>query len=134
MKAPGGRPPLPPSFSLMLWAFAELMRDRQGSQRRLSARAGCQRLAKDFARDSKGGRFLPFSTIRRHHGNVEKDMRKNPEQRAIANGLLEFGRQRRELIGWDASAWLYLIDPAVWQSKGYEGVISGGNIELKKSK
>src|SRR5262245_53974132 len=135
MRAPVGRPALPPSFPIMLWAFVELMRDRRGLRSpRLSARAGCQKLAKDFARDFKGGRFLSVATIRRHHGEVDRSLNDDQKKRALANGLLEYGRQRREVIGWDSSPWLFLMDPALFQAKGYEGVISGDTIELKKPK
>jgi hypothetical protein len=102
---------------LMIWAFVELMRDRKGLKR-LSARQGSARLAKDFARDKL--RLLSVETIRRHHKDFEKIMRRNPEEGAKALRLLEAGRHNREILGWDASCWTFLVDPAALQSHGYE--------------
>jgi hypothetical protein len=104
---------------LMIWAYVELMRDRKGLPR-LSARAGCAKLAKDFARDLKGGRFLTMETIRRQHRAFEKTMRRNAEEKANALHVLECGRHNREILGWDASPWMFLVDPAALQSQGYE--------------
>jgi hypothetical protein len=126
---PRGRPTLKFGFELMLWAFVELMRDRKGLPR-LSARAGCAKLAKLFARDlkNKGWRFLPLETIRRHHKTVEAAIRCNAEEKALALWLLDITRQNRETLGWGASPWVFLmdptllqsIDPALLRSKGYE--------------
>jgi hypothetical protein len=104
---------------LMFWAYVELIRDRKGLPR-LSARAGCAKLAKDFARDVKGGRFLTMETIRRHHKDFEKTMRRDAEEKAKALHVLECGRHNREILGWDASPWMFLIDPVALQLKGYE--------------
>jgi hypothetical protein len=100
-----------PSIPLIFWTFVELMRDRKASTARFSARQGCARLAKEFAKDFKGGRFMTTETIRRFHKSTEAA---SAEQKAEAARLLQLGRQRREVIGWDASPWLFLFDPNVW--------------------
>jgi hypothetical protein len=126
---PRGRPTVKPGVQLMIWAYVELMRDRKDGLPRLSARAGCAKLEKDFAEDLKRGRFLTFATIRRHYKEVEA----NPEQKAQALRLLEIGRRNREILGWDASSWLFLIDPGFVQSKGYEfNVTEDDHFTLKR--
>jgi hypothetical protein len=120
MKNVGGRPPLPMSFSLMLWAFVELMRDREDGGERRAVRAACRLTQQQFSDDLKGGRFLTVDTIRRHHADTERAMRDDADKRALAIGLLDYGRRRRKLIGWNASLWLHLIDPARFIDSGYE--------------
>jgi hypothetical protein len=106
-------------IQMMIWAYVELTRDRKDKPR-LTARAGCRKLEKEFARDIKGGRFLTTETIRRHHKDIEKAIRGNSEEKAKAFQLLEYGRHRREILGWDVSPWMFLIDTALLQSKGYD--------------
>jgi hypothetical protein len=110
MRAPVGRPPLENSIGIMLWAFVELMRDRQNGLPRLPVRAGCRRLQKAFSEDFKGGRFLTFETIRRHYKSVDKDQ----EAKAAAIEFYRFGRGMREQLGWDERPWMWLINPAVF--------------------
>jgi hypothetical protein len=110
MKGPG-RPRNPLSFPLTLWAFVELMRDREDGGERRTVRAACRLVQQQFADDLKGGRFLTVATIRRQHGEMEKAMRDDAGKKAYADVLLEYGRRRREVLGWDSSMWLYLIDP-----------------------
>jgi hypothetical protein len=116
----------------MTWAFVELMRDRKvKGMPRLSARAGARKLEKEFARDLKGGRFLYFDTIRRYHKDFEKAAGRNEKAQALA--VLQNGRRNRERLGWDASPWMFLLDPALFQEKGYElNVINQGHFTLKR--
>jgi hypothetical protein len=119
MKGQGqGRPRLGPSIPQTFWALVELMRDKQSSTARFSARQGCARLAKELARDLQGGRFVPAETIRRFHKSVEAAIRDSAVEREKAAHLLEIGRQRRAVMGWDASVWLLLFDPTIFE--GYE--------------
>jgi hypothetical protein len=110
MRAPVGRPSLNISIPIMVWAFVELMRDRQNGLPRLPVRAGCRRLQKSFSEDFKGGRFLTFETIRRHYKTVDKDQ----EAKATAMGFYRFGHGMREQLGWDEHPWMWLMNPAVF--------------------
>jgi hypothetical protein len=105
---------------LLIWVLAELMRDRKDGLPRLSARSGCKRLEKELQVTFKGGRVLPFETIHRHYKAFNTAMRcsNSGAEKAVADRLLEIGRERRELLGWDASAWLFVMDPEFLQSKG----------------
>jgi hypothetical protein len=135
MRAPGGRPPLPLSIPIMLWAFVELMRDRQYGGKRFSERQGSARLQQAFAKVMKGGRFLPTETIRRHHKDTERLMRKgsDPDLNALVTGLLEYGRRRRELFGWQAVyVWQYLMGPENFP--GYDMAVTGEKFVLTRPK
>jgi hypothetical protein len=116
-----GRPPLASGALLYIWVLVELLRDRKDPKReRASARDGCRRLKEQLRRDCRGGRVLPLETIRRLHKNFEATMRKSDsrELAATANDLLSLGRQRREDYGWDASVWLFVIEPDFLADKG----------------
>ena len=128
MKSRPGRPSM--KAPLLIWVLVELMRDRKGGLPRLSARRGCERLKRELQIDFKGGRVLPFETIRRYHkGFVAAWRRSNSgEEKALAAKILAIGRERRELLGWDASAWLFVIDPAFLSSKGIKVVINSQKI------
>jgi hypothetical protein len=139
MRAPdsdrGGRPPLPVSTPVMIWAFVELMRDRRYGGKPMSARQGSARLQQAFAKDMQGGRFLTTETIRRHHKDTERLMRKgsDPDLNALAKGLLEYGRQRRELFGWQAvHVWQYLMGPENFP--GYDKTETGEKFVLTRPK
>jgi hypothetical protein len=119
----------------MLWAFVELMRDRQYGGKRFSERQGSARLQQAFAKVMKGGRFLPTETIRRHHKDTERLMRKgsDPDLNALATGLLEYGRRRRELFGWQAVyVWQYLMGPENFP--GYDMAVTGEKFVLTRPK
>jgi hypothetical protein len=111
MRAPVGRPPLELSIGQIIWAFVELMRDRQSGPR-LSVRAGCHRLEKSLSGDLQGGRILGFENIRRHYKAVDKD----PAAKAFALELYRFGCGMREQLGWDERPWMWLINPAVFRA------------------
>ena len=113
MKNKVGRPTTPLCFPFVLWAFVELMRDREDGGERRSVRAACRLVQQQFSEELKGGRFLTVDTIRRQHADMEKIMRDDAFQRAAATAFLEYGRQRREAFGWGTSLWLFLIDPAL---------------------
>jgi len=118
---PPGRPRFKPGVALMIYAFVELRRDRQETRlRRLSERAGCRWLEKTLKKDLIGGRELKFSTIRNHHNDVKAALRDGRVSQSAANSLLEYGRARREILGWDSSPWLFLIDPDLLPALGYQ--------------
>lgn len=99
---------------LFVWVLVELTRDRNNvNTTRHSVRAACRRLEKKLEADFKGGRVLPWETIRRYHKDFETTVRKSnsSEQLAEAKSLLAIGRERREFLGWDASVWLFVAEP-----------------------
>jgi hypothetical protein len=116
-----GRPAMPLSFPLFLWAFVELMRDREHGEERRKVRAACRLTQQKFSEDLKGGRFLTVDTIRRQHADMERAMRDDADMRPLAIGLLEYGRARRNLLGWGANLWLFLIDPP---TSGFEADVN----------
>lgn len=117
-----GRPSLKPSFSTVMWVLVELMRDIQGNRPRLSARNAAKRLEKEFRISTTPDRraLPPGETIRRHYKKFTRVLAVDSELKAAAVLLLEIGRLRREILGWDASWWQLVIDPAILQSKGYK--------------
>jgi hypothetical protein len=128
MRAPVGRPPLGISIGQMIWAYVELMCDQQNDLPRLKVRAGCRRLHKSFSEDLKGGRILPFDTIRRHYKAVDKDL----EAKAAAMEFYRFGRDMREQLGWHTSPWMWLMNPDLFTAKGYTATVhESGNFTLK---
>ena len=63
-----GRPPFIKYTPLLIWVFVELVRDQQDpGRKRKTDRDGFDRLEKKLAEDFKGGRVLPFETIRRYY-------------------------------------------------------------------
>jgi hypothetical protein len=129
MKKPVGRPKLNPSFALVTWVLVELLRDTQGNEPRLSAREAAKKLAFQLRRDCRGGRPMPFNTVRRHYKNFQRVMATgSDEQRRVAISGLEFGRQRREVLGWDASVLFFAI--AQWDN--YEAEIRDHQIRLTR--
>ncbi len=126
-----GRPKLPPGGLLGAWVLVEVMRDRK-AQPRLSIRAASKRLQKSLAMDFKGGRVLPWETIRDFHKRFQNAMRRDKGERAKAVYFLERARVRRELFGWQSSPWLFLIDPALLESKGYDVEIGDERIVATK--
>jgi PAS domain-containing protein len=118
---PVGRPRFKPDLALWIWTFAELMRDRKEKQlRRFSERDGCQRLERTLRKDTIGGRWLKLPTIRKHHSDVKAALRDGRISQANASFLLAYGRARREILGWDSSPWLFLIDPDLLPALGYQ--------------
>jgi hypothetical protein len=107
-----GRPEIKPSIPLLAWVMVELMRARQGLPP-LSVRGGSKRLAKDISRDFLGGRTWTVETIRRQYKNFAQTLRhsNNGTEKTQADILVKIGRARRELLGWDASVWLLVLDP-----------------------
>jgi hypothetical protein len=123
-----GRPPFIKHTPMLIWVMVELLRDRRDPRRdRASARDGCERLKKQLAQDFVGGRVLPFGTIRRLYNRFEKTVRHSDsgEELAQATKLVAIGRPQREYLGWDASVWLFVMDPEFLKSKGYDVVING---------
>jgi hypothetical protein len=109
-----GRPPFIKYTPLLIWVFVELVRDQQDpGRKRKTERDGCDRLEKKLAEDFKGGRVLPFETIRRYYRNFKTIIRRSNtgSEKALADILLKIGRARRVLLGWDASVWLLVFDP-----------------------
>jgi hypothetical protein len=129
MRAPGGRPPLPISFPVLLWVLVELMRDRREGGKRLSVRIGCQTLQQEFAADLRRGRFLPVETIRRHYKTIKGDIREDTELRAFVAGFLDYARQRRQFFGWNCSPWIY-VTPQL--PSNYDAEITDGEIRLTR--
>jgi hypothetical protein len=112
----------------MIWAFVELMRDRQNDLPRLKVRPACERLHKAFSQDLKGGRILTFETIRRHYKAVDKDQ----EAKAVAIEFYRIGRGIREDLGWHTSPWMWLMNPALFTAMGYTATVhESGNFTLK---
>jgi hypothetical protein len=107
-----GRPRLQPGVSLMIFTFVELMRDRQETRlRRFSERDGCRRLQRTLKKEFIGGFELKFPTIRRHYSDVKDGLRDGRVSQAHVNAFLALGRTRREILGWESSPWLWLMDP-----------------------
>src|SRR5688572_23853570 len=108
---------------MTIWVLAEMFRDRRDSgERRFSARQGCERLQEHLRRSFVGGRILPFNTI---HGKYKKfeTLRRRPEGKeyaALADVWLETSRANREILGWDASTWMAVIDPAELDGMGHK--------------
>jgi hypothetical protein len=102
----------------VVWVLVELLRDRKDGRERASAREAAKRLEKHLAADFKGGRVVPFETIRRYHKKIEKLRQKNAEQAALGDHYLRRGRVRRDTLGWDASPWLFVFDPQDFEDKG----------------
>jgi hypothetical protein len=129
MKKPVGRPKLKPSFALVTWVLVELLRDTQGNEPRLSAREAAKKLAFQLRRDCRGGRPMPFDTVRRHYKNFARVMASgSSELKDAAILLLEIGRQRREVLGWDTSVLIFVI--AQWNN--YEAEIRDDQIRLTR--
>jgi hypothetical protein len=114
---------------MTLWLLVELARDRQQwGLPRLSVLEASKRVAKHLAECFRGGRQLPPETIRRYHKKFEKVMRRsNSGVEAVrAKMLLDNARQRRDLLGWETSLWMLVLDPDTIRALGYEVVITGG--------
>jgi hypothetical protein len=113
---------------MTLWLLVELARDRkQWGAPRLSVLQASNRVAEHLAEHFKGGRVLSAETVRRHHKKFEKAMRQSnsDEERSLAKARLDNARQRRDLLGWDTSLWMLVLDPAGLQALGYEVTIVG---------
>jgi hypothetical protein len=120
-----GRKAVKPSIPMHLWLMVELARDRRRWGRpRASVREAAHRVAEELAECFQGGRLLPPETVRDHHKQFERVMRKGGEEAELAKRLLENARQRRDLVGWDTSTWLLVFDPFALTALGYELVLA----------
>ena len=124
---PRGRPAVKPSIPLVLWVMVELMRDReQWGRPRASARGASARVAKHLAECFHGGRVLTTETVRDHHKRFERTMRQSNAraEAELAKGLLDLARKRRDLLGWQTSTWMLVLDLTALTALGYEAVFT----------
>lgn len=122
-----GRPPFK-EIPMGIWVLVEVMRDRKEPGRpRGTVRFACKRLEREFARDLKGPRELKFETIRHHYKKFEKNKRcsNSGEELTKATDLLAIARRRRDYFGWDASPWLFVMEPEFLMAKGVEVIFHG---------
>lgn len=105
---------------LLVWVLVELTRDRRDDRPRDTVRAACKRLEKKLEADFKGGRVLPWETIRRYYKDFETAVRESNsgEQLAQAESLLAISRERREFLGWDVRPWQFVFDPEIFIAMG----------------
>jgi hypothetical protein len=90
--------------------MVELTRDRRHwGKPRASKQEAAHRTAEELAECFQGGRVLPPETVRRHHKEFQRVMRKAGDEAEHASRLLEAARQRRELLGWHTSTWLLVF-------------------------
>jgi hypothetical protein len=70
---------------------------------------------------------LPFDTIHRHYKefNALRSKKAGKPAADIADKMLADARAKRDILGWDASTWLVLIDPSGLKSEGYNVVLQG---------
>ena len=111
-----------------IWVLVERMRARIGPGRsRDSVRSACDRLEKKLTKDIVGPRDLKWETFRDHYKKFEKTMRRSNsgEELARANNLLVIARKRREVLGWDVSPWLFVMEPEVLAAEGVEVILTG---------
>ena len=118
-----GRPAVKPPIPLTMWVFVELLRDRKGRPR-LSARGGAARLAKQLPKWQ--AQRMTTEGVREHYKRFERTMKQSNsgDEKKEAERLLEIGRQRREIFGWDASAWIWLNDPEALAARGKNVIIN----------
>lgn len=125
MKNPGGRPALRPGIALTTWAAVELLRDRQGNEPRRTARKGAKKFALELKRSCRDYHVLPFETIRHYHKQIERSVNATGSREL----LLDIGRRRREVLGWDASVLFFLISD--WKDYNAE-IRDDGHIRLDR--
>ena len=122
-----GRPAVKPSIPLRLWVMVELMRDRKELGRpRASVRDASARVAKHLAECFQGGRVLTAETVRDHHKRFERVMQRSNSgaEAELAKGLLDLARKRRDLLGWETSTWMLVLDLTALTALGYEAVFT----------
>lgn len=120
-----GRKAVKPSVPMHLWLMVELQRDRQRwGKPRASSREAAHRVAEELAECFQGGRELPPETVRRHHREFEKVMRKGGDEAELAKVLLELARARRDQLGWHTSTWMLVLNPRAVAKLGYEVVLT----------
>ena len=119
-----GRKAVKPPVPMFLWLMVELARDRRRwGKPRASTREAAHRIAEELAECFRGGHELPPETVRRHHKEFERLMRKGGDEAEFARRLLANARERRDLLGWETSTWLLVIDPVVLAALGCELVL-----------
>jgi hypothetical protein len=130
MKRPVGRPTLKLGLNLYSWVLIELLRDTPNNEPRRSVRKAAKKLARELRLDWRGGEVKPWETLRDYYKNFDRAMAADSELAARAHALLEIGRRGRELFGWDASPWQWVIAP--WQFKNYALEIQDNKIRLTR--
>jgi hypothetical protein len=121
-----GRPEVGTKVKLLFYVMMELERDRRDGRPRDSERNACDRLARHFEKELVVRRKLTAETIRRHVKDFKRILRKSnsDEQAAEAARTLAMGRANREVIGWDASTWLFVLDPQSLKASGVNVLIN----------
>jgi hypothetical protein len=119
-----GRPPVKVGAKVTIWLLVELLRDRQ-TRKRADVRPAVRKLNEMLPKwFTNAGHMVKFEGLREHHKAIEREVKAGTPAGRKALEMLATARARRELWGWDTSAWLLIADAQELREQGYNVVLS----------